>query len=144
MQLIDSIETYAYQTTRDLVSEKEEIKCNNKVKDTKMIKFDDVTKENTKKHNPSWIQVLDHPYRILLTRGSGLRKTNSLFNLISHQPDIDKIYLHAKDPYEAKYPLLINKRESTSLMHFNDPKEFIESRMIWIIFIKLLKNAIQT
>ena len=32
MQLIDSIETYAYQTTRDLVSEKEEIKCNNKVK----------------------------------------------------------------------------------------------------------------
>ena len=109
-----------------------------------MIKFDDVTKENTKKHNPSWIQVPDHPYRILLIRSSGLRKTNSLFNLISHQPDIDKIYLYAKDPYEAKYPLLINKRESTSLMHFNDPKEFIESRMIWIIFIKLLKNAIQT
>ena len=29
-------------------------------------------------------------------------KTNSLFNLISHQPDIDKIYLYAKDLYEAK------------------------------------------
>ena len=29
-------------------------------------------------------------------------KTNSLFNLISHQPDIDKIYLYAKDPYDAK------------------------------------------
>ena len=29
-------------------------------------------------------------------------KTNSLFNLISHQPDNDKIYLCAKDPYEAK------------------------------------------
>ena len=30
-------------------------------------------------------------------------KTNSLFNLINHQPDIDKIYLYAKDPYEPKY-----------------------------------------
>ena len=32
----------------------------------------------------------------------------------------------AKDPYEAKYQLLINKRESTGLKHFNDPKAFIE------------------
>ena len=29
-------------------------------------------------------------------------KTNALLNLINYQPDIDKIYLHAKDPYEAK------------------------------------------
>ena len=29
MQSIDSIETYAYGTSKDLVSEKEEIKCNN-------------------------------------------------------------------------------------------------------------------
>ena len=28
MQLIDSIETYAYETTKDPVSEKEDIKCN--------------------------------------------------------------------------------------------------------------------
>ena len=40
--------------------------------------------------------------------GSGSRKTNSLFYLISHQPDIDKIYLYAKDRYEAKYQMLIN------------------------------------
>ena len=38
-------------------------------------------------------------------------KTNALFNLINHEPDI--IYLYAKDPYEAKYQLLINKREIT-------------------------------
>ena len=31
-----------------------------------------------------------------------------------------------KDPYEAKYQFLINKRESTRLKHFNDPKAFIE------------------
>ena len=32
MQSIDSIETYAYGTSKDLVSEKEEIKCNNTIK----------------------------------------------------------------------------------------------------------------
>ena len=32
IQSIDSIETYAYGTSQDLVSEKEEIKCNNIIK----------------------------------------------------------------------------------------------------------------
>ena len=31
-----------------------------------------------------------------------------------------------KDSYKAKYQLLINKRESTDLKHFNDSKAFIE------------------
>ena len=53
-------------------------------------------------------------------------KNKVLLNLINYQPYIDKIYLYAKDPYEAKYQLLINKRESTGLKHFNDPKAFIE------------------
>ena len=73
-----------------------------------MITFNDITKE----HNPNWSQIPDHPYRILIIGGSGSGKTNSLFNLIIDQPDIDKIYLYAKDPYEAKYQLLINKIES--------------------------------
>ena len=34
--------------------------------------------------------------------------------------------MYAKDPYEAKYQFLINKRESTGLRHFNDPKAFID------------------
>ena len=55
-----------------------------------------------------------------------IMKKNSLFNLISQQPDIDIIYLYAKDQYEAKYQFLINKRESTGLKHFNDSKAFIE------------------
>ena len=73
-----------------------------------MINFD-VLKEETKEHNPNQPQIPDHPYRILMIRGSGSRKTNSLFNLISQLADIDKIYLHAKDLYEAKYHFLINK-----------------------------------
>ena len=32
MQSTDSIETYAYGTSKDLVSEKEELKCNNIIK----------------------------------------------------------------------------------------------------------------
>ena len=47
-------------------------------------------------------------------------------DLINNQPDIDKIYLYAKDLYEAKYQYLINKRESTGLKRFNDPKVFTE------------------
>ena len=68
-----------------------------------MINFDGVIKENTKEHNPNWPQILDYPYRILIIGGSGSGKTNSLFNLINKEPDIDKSYLYAKDPYEVKY-----------------------------------------
>ena len=37
-----------------------------------------------------------------------------------------KIFLYAKDPYELKHQLLINKRESTGLNHLNDFKIFME------------------
>ena len=33
--------------------------------------------------------------------------------------------IYAKDPYKAKYQLLINKRKSTGLKYFNDSKAFI-------------------
>ena len=54
------------------------------------------------------------------------KQTNALLNLINNQPDIDKIYLYAKDPYEAKYQYLINKREKVGLVHYNDTKDFME------------------
>ena len=38
----------------------------------------------------------------------GPGKTKGLYNLINHQPDVDQIYLYARDLYEAKYQLLIN------------------------------------
>ena len=69
---------------------------------------------------------LYHLCKILIIRGSGSWKKNSLLNLLRQQPDIHKIDLHAKDPYEAKYQFLINKQESTGLKHFNDTKAFIE------------------
>ena len=43
-----------------------------------------------------------------------------------NQPDIDKIYLYAKDPYEAKYQYLIKIREKVGIDHHNDPRAYIE------------------
>ena len=49
-----------------------------------------------------------------------------MLNLINNEPDIDNICLSAKDPSEAKYQLLTNKRKNTGLKYFNDSKDFIE------------------
>ena len=91
-----------------------------------MINFDDYTNQNKAKHNLKWPYIPDHPYRILIVGGSGLGKTSPLLNLINNQPDIDKLYLYAKDPYEAKYQYLINKREKVGLEYFNHPKAFMD------------------
>ena len=127
MQSIDSIETYTYGTSKDLVNKEEEIKCSIIIKKYKeMINFDDVRKENIKEYNPNWPQILDLSYRILIFGGSGSGKTNSLFNFMNHQQDIDKIYTYDKDLNEAKYQFLIKKREETGVKNFNDSKAFIE------------------
>ena len=68
-----------------------------------MINFDYYVNENKTQHNLKWSYIPDHPYRILIVGCSGCGKTNALLNLKSNQPDVDKIYLYAKDPYEVKY-----------------------------------------
>ena len=72
-----------------------------------MINFNDYTNENKTKPNSKWSYIPDHLYRILIIRGSGSGKMNVLLNLRNNQSDIDKIYLYAKNPYEAKYQYLI-------------------------------------
>ena len=83
-----------------------------------------------------------------------------MLNSITNQLDFDKIYLYAKDPYEAKYQLFINKKESPGLMCFNGSESFIEylndmddiyknieennlnkKRKIWIVFDDLIANV---
>ena len=113
MQSIDSTETYACGTSKDLVSEKEDITYNN-LNNAKMINFGDVTTENIKKHNPNWPKIPNHSYRILITGGSGSRKTKSLFNPINWQTSIDKTRFYTKDPFKAKYQFLIIKQGSAS------------------------------
>ena len=89
-----------------------------------MINFDDYANENKTKYNLKWRYIQDHPYRILTIGGSGSGIIKALLNL-NNQPNLDKIYLYAKDPCEAKYQFLINKRESTGLKHFHNLKAFI-------------------
>ena len=67
-----------------------------------MINFDDYTNENKTEHDSNWPYIPDHPYRILMVGDCGLGKINAFLNLINNQPDIDKINVYAKDPYEAK------------------------------------------
>ena len=63
-----------------------------------MFNFGYITKEDIKEeHNPNWPEIPDHPYRALIFGGSGFGKTNALLNLINNEPDIDKIYLYAKE-----------------------------------------------
>ena len=91
-----------------------------------MINFDGYVNENKIIHNKYWPYIPDHPYRMLIIGGSGSGKTNLLLNLIENQPDIDEIYLYAKDLYESKYQYSISKRESVGINHFNDSKAFTD------------------
>ena len=50
-----------------------------------------------------------------------------LLNLIKHQrPDIDKIYLYVKDPFESTYQLFINGRDKVGIENLKNPKAFID------------------
>ena len=74
-------------------------------------------------HNPNWLYIPDHPYRILIISGSESGKTNVLLNVIKHrEPDIDKIYLFVKDTFESKYQLLINEREKVGIKKIKKSK----------------------
>ena len=76
------------------------------------------------------IQV-GHIFQIIHTecykyKKSGSGKTNALLNLINKQPEIEKIYLYAKDPYESKYQYLIKTHEIVGVIHFSDPEACIK------------------
>ena len=50
-----------------------------------------------------------------------------LLKLIKNQqPDIDRIYLYIKDPFESKYQLLINGKERVGIEILKNPKTFID------------------
>ena len=91
-----------------------------------MINFDDYVNENKIEHNKNWPYIPDHPYRILIVGGSGSGKINVLLNLIENEPDIDKIYLYAKDPYDGKYQYLSKIHEKVGIDNHNDPRAYIE------------------
>ena len=99
-----------------------------------MINFDDYVNENKAIHNKNWPYIPDHPCRILIIGGSGSGKTNLLLNLVENQPDIDKIYLYAKGPYETKYEY--NKREGFGIVC----RLSIQTR--YMMFARILMNTV--
>ena len=66
-----------------------------------------------------------------------------MFSLINQLPDIDRVYLHAKDPYGTKYQFLVinEKVQAQSILMILKPS--MNTQMIWMIFIKKLKNGTQ-
>ena len=94
----------------------------------KMIIFDDIAREKIREYNPNWTQILDHSSRILIIRGAldpDLENKNELFNLISYEPVVDLIDLHAEGLYEAKYQSLINQRKGVDRNNCNESKAYI-------------------
>ena len=100
-----------------------------------MINLDSIANENNKEHNEKWPYIPDHPYRIIITVGSGSGKTNALINLINEQNDIDKIYLYAKDLSKPKYEYLIKKLRIQT--HLSSVK------IKWMMFMKISMITIQ-
>ena len=91
-----------------------------------MFDLDDIANKNNKEHNNKWPYIPDHPYRVLITGGSGSGKTNALLDLVKKQDDIDEIYLYAKDLSEPKYEFLIKKCDDAEIKHVNNSNSFIE------------------
>ena len=91
-----------------------------------MLNLDDIWNKNNKEHNNKWPYIPDHPYRVLITGGSGSGKTNALLDLVKKQDDIDEIYLYAKDLSEPKYEFLIKKCDDAEIKHLNNSNSFIE------------------
>ena len=76
----------------------------------KIFCLDNITNKNSVKHYLKWSYITDYSYRMLITGGSGSRKTNVLLDLIKEQGNnkfIDKIYLYDNDLNETKYQFSI-------------------------------------
>ena len=94
-------------------------------------------KQNIKEHNLDWSQIPDHLYRILIIRGSGSGKTNSFFNLLNQQSDIEKPMYMVKTHMRKK--LIFKKRKCTDLSILTILKILFNTEIIWMILTKILR-----
>ena len=88
-----------------------------------MINFDDYTNENKTEHK--LVIYSRSSIQNTFYRRFWIRKNKCVIEFNKKSPR-DKIFLYAKDPYEAKYQYLIKICEKAGLNHFDDPKAFME------------------
>ena len=77
-------------------------------------------------HNLTWPYIPHYLYRILINCGLRSGKNNVLLNVLyveNQQPDVHKMYLYVKDPFEWKYQLLINRTKKVKKL--KNPRAFI-------------------
>ena len=68
-----------------------------------------------KNHNPNWLYIPDHSYRILIIVGLGSRKTNLL---LKHQrPDIDKKFYTSKNHSNQSISCLLMEEKKWELKY---------------------------
>ena len=115
-----------------------------------MFNFGYIPKEVIKERNPNWQEIPGHPYRMLLiVRGSGSGK-NALLNLINNESEIDKVYLYAKDLYEANtnFQLRQEKLDAQNtlmiqkLEYSNEIKNVLQNHILFWLLILLLHQII--
>ena len=115
-----------------------------------MFNFGYIPKEVIKEHNPNWQEIPGHPYRtLLIVRGSGSGK-NALLNLINNESEIDKVYLYAKDLYEANtnFQLRQEKLDAQNtlmiqkLEYSNEIKNVLQNHILFWLLILLLHQII--
>ena len=61
-----------------------------------MSNLDNIVNNDNEEHNEKWPYIPDHPYRILITGGSGSGKANTLLNLINEQKILTKFIFMQK------------------------------------------------
>ena len=89
-------------------------------------------------HSSNWLYIPDHPFTILVIGGSRSGKTNPLLNLIKRpRPDIDKIGLQVKDPFESKYQLLINRRQKVGVKRLEIQRHSLIIHKQLLMFMKI-------
>ena len=115
-----------------------------------MFNFGYIPKEVIKERNPNWQEIPGHPYRMLLiVRGSGSGK-NALLNLINNESEIDKVYLYAKDLYEANtnFQLRQEKLDAQNtlmiqkLEYSNEIKNLLQNHILFWLLMLLLHQII--
>ena len=98
-----------------------------------MINLDSIKNENNKEHNKKWPSISDHPYRILITGGSGSGKTNVLLNLIMEQDDVDNIYMQKNIYMNFLSKSVTMQEQNTSMIQVH----LLSVQIKWMTFMRI-------